>query len=50
VINQKRRVTLPGQAVIEAGLRNGDRVQVTAEGTGRVVIEKAGLPLWAEAT
>jgi len=41
-------VTLPSHAVVSAGLRNGDRVQVRAEGTGRIVIEKAGLPLWAE--
>lgn len=49
VINQKRRVTLPQQALLSAGLRDGDRVQARAEGPGRIVLEKAGLPVWAEA-
>ncbi len=48
VINQKRRVTLPNRAVVEAGLRNGDRLEVRADHPGRIVLEKAGLPLWAE--
>jgi bifunctional DNA-binding transcriptional regulator/antitoxin component of YhaV-PrlF toxin-antitoxin module len=48
VINQKRRVTLPQQALLMAGLRDGDRVRVRADGPGRIVLEKAGLPVWAE--
>jgi hypothetical protein len=48
VINQKRRVTLPQQAIVSAGLCDGDRVHVRAEGPGRIVLEKAGLPVWAE--
>ena len=49
VINQKRRVTLPQQAVLSAGLCDGDRVHARADGPGRIVLEKAGLPVWAEA-
>jgi hypothetical protein len=49
VINQKRRVTLPQQALLSAGLRDGDRVHARAEGPGRIVLEKSGLPTWAEA-
>lgn len=48
VINQKRRVTLPQQALLAAGLRDGDRVHARADGLGRLVLEKAGLPVWAE--
>jgi bifunctional DNA-binding transcriptional regulator/antitoxin component of YhaV-PrlF toxin-antitoxin module len=48
VINQKRRVTLPQQALLSAGLRDGDRVHARADGPGRIVLEKAGLPVWAE--
>jgi bifunctional DNA-binding transcriptional regulator/antitoxin component of YhaV-PrlF toxin-antitoxin module len=48
VINQKRRVTLPQRALLSAGLRDGDRVQATADGPGRIVLEKVGLPVWAE--
>jgi bifunctional DNA-binding transcriptional regulator/antitoxin component of YhaV-PrlF toxin-antitoxin module len=48
VINQKRRVTLPQSALLSAGLRDGDQVDVKAEGPGRIVLEKAGLPVWAE--
>lgn len=47
-INQKRRVTLPQKALLGAGLRDGDRVHATADGPGRIVLEKAGLPVWAE--
>jgi len=45
VINQKRRVTLPQAAVIAADLRNGDRIRATAEGYGRIVIERIELPV-----
>jgi len=48
VINQKRRVTLPQQALLDAGLRDGDWVTAHADGSGRIVLEKAGLPVWAE--
>jgi hypothetical protein len=50
VINQKRRVTLPQAPLLEAGMRDGDRVHVEAEGSGRIVLAKAGLPVWAEPT
>jgi hypothetical protein len=48
VINQTRRVTLPQSALLASGLRDGDHVCVRADGSGRVVLEKAGLPVWAE--
>jgi PD-(D/E)XK nuclease superfamily protein len=48
VINQKRRVTLPQAAVIAADLRNGDRIRATAEGYGRIVIERIELPVPAQ--
>jgi PD-(D/E)XK endonuclease len=44
VLNQKRRVTLPRQACIEAGLQDGDRVQVRSEGDGRIVLERIEPP------
>jgi hypothetical protein len=44
VINQKRRVTLPQAAVIAADIRDGDRVRVTAEGYGRISLERIELP------
>jgi PD-(D/E)XK endonuclease len=50
VINQKRRVTLPQGALLAAGLRDGDHVRATADGSGRIVLEKTGLPVWAEPT
>lgn len=48
VINQKRRVTLPQSALVEAGLKDGDCVGVRADGPGRVILEKAGVPVSAE--
>ena len=42
-INYKRKVTLPQQAVIEAGLDVGDRLRVRSHGYGRVVLERIGL-------
>jgi hypothetical protein len=48
LINQKRRVTLPQDALIDAGLRDGDCVEARASGPGRIVLEKAGIPVWAE--
>jgi bifunctional DNA-binding transcriptional regulator/antitoxin component of YhaV-PrlF toxin-antitoxin module len=50
VINQKRRVTLPQQALLDAGLRDGDLVEARADGPGRLLLEKAGLPVWAESS
>jgi hypothetical protein len=48
VINQKRRVTLPQRALLESGLCDGDRVRARSDGPGRIVLEKLGLPVWAE--
>jgi hypothetical protein len=44
LINQKRRVTLPQQACIEAGLQDDDRLLVRSEGDGRVVLERIEPP------
>lgn len=42
-INEKRKVTLPQQAVLEAGLDVGDRLRVRSHGYGRVVLELVDL-------
>ncbi len=44
VINQKRRVTLPRQACIEASVQDGDRVRVRSDGDGRLVLERIEPP------
>jgi bifunctional DNA-binding transcriptional regulator/antitoxin component of YhaV-PrlF toxin-antitoxin module len=50
VINQKRRVTLPQQALLAAGLRDGDLVEAKAQGPGRILLAKTGLPVWAKSS
>jgi PD-(D/E)XK endonuclease len=42
-INYKRKVTIPQQAVIEAGLDEGDRLRVRSHGYGRIVLERIGI-------
>jgi PD-(D/E)XK endonuclease len=42
-INEKRKVTIPQQAVLEAGLAIGDRLRVRSHGYGRIVLERIGL-------
>jgi hypothetical protein len=42
-INEKRKVTIPQQAVLEAGLDVGDRLRVRSHGYGRIVLERLGL-------
>jgi hypothetical protein len=42
-INEKRKVTLPQQAVIEAGLDVGVRLRVRSHGYGRIVLERVGI-------
>jgi PD-(D/E)XK endonuclease len=42
-INEKRKVTLPQRAVLDAGLDVGDRLRATGHGYGRVVLERVGL-------
>jgi hypothetical protein len=42
-INEKRKVTIPQQAVLEAGLEIGDRLRVLSHGYGRIVLERIGL-------
>jgi hypothetical protein len=44
IINQKRRVTLPQRACIEAGLQDDDRLRVRSDGDGRVVLERIEPP------
>lgn len=44
VLNQKRRVTIPRQACVEAGLQDGDRVRVRSDGDGRIVLERIEPP------
>lgn len=44
IINQKRRVTIPQAACIEAGLHEDDRLLARSEGDGRVVLERIEPP------
>jgi hypothetical protein len=44
VINQKRRVTLPRHACVEAELQDGDRVRVHCVGDGRLILERIEPP------
>ena len=44
IINQKRRVTIPSRACIEAGLQNEDRLYVRSDGDGRVILERIEPP------
>lgn len=44
-ISSKHQVTIPGEAMREAGFRPGDRLRAHAEGTGRVVLEREAEPL-----
>jgi hypothetical protein len=39
---------LPQAALLSAGLKDGDQVTVRGDGPGRIVLEKVGLPVWAE--
>ncbi len=42
-INIKRKVTLPQQAVLDAGLDVGDRLRVQSHGYGRIVLQRIDL-------
>jgi PD-(D/E)XK endonuclease len=44
ILNQKRRVTIPRQACVEAGLQDGDRVRARSNGDGRIVLERIEPP------
>jgi bifunctional DNA-binding transcriptional regulator/antitoxin component of YhaV-PrlF toxin-antitoxin module len=44
-ISSKHQVTIPVDAMTEAGLRPGDRLQVRADGFGKVVLERQAAPL-----
>ena len=48
IINQKRRVTIPQKPFFDAGLENGGKVSVRADGPGRVVVEQVELPTWRD--
>jgi hypothetical protein len=50
VVNQKRRVTIPRHACIEAGLQDGDRLRVRSNGDGRVLLERIEPPTDTSAT
>lgn len=39
-MSSKHQITIPMSAFREAGLREGDVVQISAQGPGRVVIER----------
>jgi PD-(D/E)XK nuclease superfamily protein len=42
-INEKRKVTIPQRAVLEAGLGAGDRLRAQSHGYGRILLERIGL-------
>ena len=44
-ISSKHQVTIPVDAMQEAGFRPGDRLRARAEGTGKVVLEREAEPL-----
>ncbi len=44
-ISTKHQVTIPVDAMHEAGLRPGDRLRARADGAGRVVLERETEPL-----
>lgn len=39
-VSSKHQITIPVEALRAAGLREGDRLEVTATGPGRVVVER----------
>jgi AbrB family looped-hinge helix DNA binding protein len=43
-ISSKHQVTIPVQAMRDAGLRPGDRLRVQSTGKGRVVLEREATP------
>jgi PD-(D/E)XK nuclease superfamily protein len=50
IVNQKRRITIPQGAFIEAGLEDGARMRARADGVGRIVLERVDLPGWASSS
>jgi bifunctional DNA-binding transcriptional regulator/antitoxin component of YhaV-PrlF toxin-antitoxin module len=46
-ISSKHQVTIPVDAMQEAGLRPGDRLRARAEGSGKVVLQREVDPLEA---
>jgi bifunctional DNA-binding transcriptional regulator/antitoxin component of YhaV-PrlF toxin-antitoxin module len=44
-ISSKHQVTIPVDAMQEAGFRPGDRLRARAEGAGKVVLEREADPL-----
>lgn len=46
-ISSKHQVTIPVDAMQEAGFRPGDRLRARAEGSGKVVLEREADPLEA---
>lgn len=44
-MSSKHQVTIPKQAMIDAGLRQGDRLRAEARGRGRVLLVREEDPL-----
>lgn len=44
-LSTKNQVTVPVQALREAGLQPGDELRVTADGPGRLVLEREDDPM-----
>jgi hypothetical protein len=44
-ISSKHQVTIPVDAMHEAGFRPGDRLRARSEGVGKVVLEREAAPL-----
>jgi hypothetical protein len=41
-------LTIPQTPLLRSGLRDGETVRVRADGPGRIVVERAELPEWAQ--
>jgi bifunctional DNA-binding transcriptional regulator/antitoxin component of YhaV-PrlF toxin-antitoxin module len=44
-VSSKNQATLPVQALREAGIQPGDELRVTADGPGRLILEREDDPL-----
>jgi bifunctional DNA-binding transcriptional regulator/antitoxin component of YhaV-PrlF toxin-antitoxin module len=44
-ISSKHQVTIPADAMQEAGFQAGDRLRARADGAGRVVLERVAEPI-----
>lgn len=48
-VSSKNQITIPARALAEAGLGAGDRLQVKADGSGRLIAIREGDPVDAVA-